>query len=248
MGLVASKVQTLVTRDSLFSGNLLIYQEKKGYRFSIDAVLLAGFASVKPTDRVVELGSGCGVVLLILAYRGLGASLVGVEIQHGLFMLALKNATENGFDERVRFMQGDYRAISEIMPHQSCDLVLSNPPYRRLRSGRVNPVTQRAIARHELTATPADLFSAADYLLPDGGRLGVIYPSTRLDSLMVTAHQAGFRPKELTMVFSYPESPARLVHLLFTKGGGEDLRVAPPFFIYDRPGKYSAPMKRFYEV
>lgn len=238
----------MLTRDSLFSGKLLIYQGKKGYRFSIDAVLLAGLAAVKPGDRVVELGSGCGVVLLILAFRGLGESLVGVEIQHDLFSLARRNARENGLEGRVRFLEADYREVSTVLPPQSCDVVLSNPPYRRLHSGRVNPDSQRAIARHELAATLPDLFRAADYLLPEGGRMGVIYPSTRLESLVVAAHEAGFRPKELTLIFSYPASPARLIHMHLTKGGGEELNVSPPFFIYERPGEYSVDMKRLYEA
>jgi tRNA1Val (adenine37-N6)-methyltransferase len=238
----------LLTRDSLFSGKLLIYQEQKGYRFSIDAVLLAGLAAVRPGDRVVELGSGCGVVLLILAFRGLGKSLLGVEIQRDLFSLAERNARENGLEARLRFLQADYRAVSGALPAHGFDLVLSNPPYRRLRSGRVNPDSQRAIARHEILTTLPDLFEAADYLLPEGGRMGVIYPTTRLESLVVAAHEAGFRPKELTLIFSYPDSPARLVYMLLTKGGGEGLHVSPPFFIYERPGEYSVDMKGFYEA
>lgn len=238
----------LLTRDSLFSGRLLIYQEQKGYRFSIDAVLLAGLAAVRPEDRVVELGSGCGVVLLILGFRGLGKSLLGVEIQPDLFALAERSARENGLEARIRFLRADYRAVSRVLPPRGFDLVLGNPPYRRLGSGRVNPDSQRAIARHELATTLSDLFKAADYLLPDGGRMGVIYPSTRLESLMVAAHEAGFRPRELTLIFSYPDSPARLVYMLLTKGGGEELHVSPPFFIYERPGEYSVDMKRFYEA
>lgn len=239
---------SVLTRDSLFSGKLSITQERKGYRFSVDAVLLAGLASVKPGDRVVELGSGCGVVLLILAFRGLGRSLLGVELQRDLLRLARKNARENGFDARITFMQADYRALSGVLPPRSCDLVLSNPPYRALNSGRVNPASQRAIARHEVASTLPDLFRAADHLLPEGGRMGVIYPSTRLDSLIVAAHEAGFRPKELTLIFSYPSSPSRLAYALLTKGGGEELHVPPPFFIYERPGEYSERMKKFYEA
>jgi tRNA1Val (adenine37-N6)-methyltransferase len=243
------RLWTLVTRDSLFSGNLLIYQEEKGYRFSIDAVLLAGMAGVKPGDRVVELGSGCGVVLLILGYRGQARSLLGIEIQEELHALAQRNARENGLDGFLRFQRADWRDISRILPPRSCDLVISNPPYRRLHSGKVNPISQRAIARHEIAATLPDLFKAAAHLLPDGGRMGVIYPSTRLGSLMVEAHEAGFRPRELTVIFSYPGGMARLVFGQFTKRGGEELRISPPFFIYERPsGEYSEAMKRLYEA
>jgi tRNA1Val (adenine37-N6)-methyltransferase len=236
----------LLTRDSLFSGNLLIYQEQKGYRFSIDAVLLAGLAGVRPGDRIVELGTGCGVVLLILAFRGLGESLLGVEIQPELFALAERNAQENALDGRVRFLQGDFREISRLLPPRCCDMVISNPPYRRLSAGRVNPDKQRAIARHELVARLTDVFKAADHLLEDGGRLGLIYPAPRLGNLLATARETGFSPKELTVIHSDPSSPARLVYVQCTKRGGEELHISPPFFIYERAGEYSPGMKRLY--
>jgi len=236
----------LLTRDSLFSGKLLIYQERKGYRFSIDAVLLAGLARVRPGDRIVELGTGCGVVLLILAFRGLGESLLGIEIQPELFSLAQRNALENGLDERARFLNADFRAVSELLPPRCCDMVVSNPPYRRLSTGRVNPDKQRAIARHELVATLTDVFKAADHLLGDGGRLGLIYPAPRLGSLLAAAHEAGFCPKELTVIHSDPASSARLVYVQCTKRGGEELHISPPFIIYEGAGEYSAAMKRLY--
>jgi tRNA1Val (adenine37-N6)-methyltransferase len=238
----------LLTRDALFSGKLLIYQQEKGYRFSIDAVLLAGLASVKPVDRVVELGSGCGVVLLILAHRRLGSSLLGIEIQEELHGLAERSARENGLDGSLRFLLADWRSVSQILPPRSCELVITNPPYRRVHSGRVNPDSQRAVARHEIAATLPDLFGAASHLLPHGGRLGVIYPSTRLGTLLAEAHGAGFRPKQLTVIFSYPGSTARLVYVQFTKRGGEELQISAPFFIYERPGgDYSEAMRRLYE-
>jgi tRNA1Val (adenine37-N6)-methyltransferase len=237
----------LLTRDSLFSGKLVVYQEKSGYRFSVDAVLLAGLGKVRAEDRVVELGTGCGVVLLILAFRGLGRSLLGIEIQPELIFLARRNVEENAMGGRIDLIEADLRSVPQLLPPQSCDVVLCNPPYRRLSSGRVNPNKQRAIARHELTASLPNVFRAANHLLPEGGRLGIIYPASRLENLLVKAHDAGFCAKELTVVFSHGESPARLVFLQFTKGGGEELHVAPPFFIYDGQGGYSESMQRMYE-
>jgi tRNA1Val (adenine37-N6)-methyltransferase len=110
----------------------------------------------------------------------------------------------------------------------------------------VNPDKQRAVARHELVATLPDVFNAADHLLEDGGRLGLIYPAPRLGGLLATAHEAGFCPKELTVIHSDPASSARLVYVQCTKRGGEELHVSPPFFIYERAGEYSAAMKQLY--
>jgi tRNA1Val (adenine37-N6)-methyltransferase len=237
----------LLTADSLFSGKLIVYQEKEGYRFSLDAVLLAGFSKVKPADRIIDLGTGCGVVPLILAYRKLGQSLVGVEVQSELAALAQKNVETNGFSDRIRIYEMDYRQVASQFPAGGFDLAVSNPPYRRIDTGRINPHRQKALARHELAGSISDVFSAAKQLLPRGGRLAVIYPATRLDHLVVTAHRSGFSPKELTVVHSDRSGPGRLVFLECRKGGGEELKVTPPFFIYEADGTYTEAMRVFFE-
>lgn len=226
---------------------MTVFQDKKGYRFSLDAVLLAGLTRVSPEDRVADLGTGCAVVLLILAYRGRGRELVGLEIQPELANLAAKNVEANHLTDRVRVLEVDFREAAVHFEPGSFNVVMSNPPYRRLRSGRINPHPQRALARHELKASVADVFIAGKHLLPRGGALAVIYPASRLDHLLVTAHRHGFGPKELTVIYSHPSGPASLVHLDCRKGGGEELRVMPPFFIYGQDGSYSAAMLMMYE-
>jgi len=237
----------LLTIDSLFNGNLIVYQEKKGYRFSLDAVLLAGLSKVRPNDRTVDLGTGCGVVPLILAYRKLGQSSVGIEIQPELAALARKNVEINNFSDRIRIFEMDYRQVVSHFPAGGFDLAMSNPPYRKIDSGRINPHRQRALARHELAGSVSDVFGAAKHMLPQGGRLAVIYPATRLDHLLVTAHQHGFSPKELTVIHSDGSGPGRLVFLECRKGGGEELRVAPPFCVYKADGTYTEAMQAIYE-
>lgn len=237
----------MLTADSLFNGNLIVYQGKKGYRFSLDAVLLAGLSKIKPTDRILDLGTGCGVVPLILAYRKLGKTLEGIEIQPELAALAQKNVETNGFSDRIRILEMDYRQVTSFFPAEGFDVALSNPPYRKIHSGRINPDRQRAIARHELEGSIRDVFAASRHMLPTGGRLAVIYPAARLDHLLVTAHEHGFSPKELTLIHSDVSSPGRLVHLECRKGGGEELRVAPPFFIYRADGVYTEAMQTIYE-
>lgn len=232
----------MFTRDALFNGRLVLNQEKGGYRFSVDALLLAGLTRVRPQDRVADLGTGCGVVLLVMAYRKLGRDFTGLEIQSGLATLAKRNVEANGLSERITIEHLDFRESADRFLPGSFDLIVSNPPYRRLDSGRINLHAQRAKARHELLGSVADVFAAGGHLLPHGGRLAVIYPSTRLGSLLLVAQQSGFSPRELTMVHSKPQSPACLVHLECRKGGGEQVRVAPPFYIYSEGGVYTEPM------
>lgn len=237
----------MLTSDSLFGGELTVYQEKEGYRFSIDSILLAGLTRVKASDKVVDLGTGCGVIPLILAYRQRGASYVGVELQAELFELARKNIEANGLADRITVQRMDFREVHNHLAFESFDLLISNPPYRRVHTGRINPNRQRAIARHELAGSAAEVFAAGKALLRTGGRLAVIYPAGRMSYLLHAAQESGFSPKKLTVVYSDPSGPAKLVHLESQKGGGEELRIKPPFYIYGEDGAYTDAMRELYE-
>jgi len=227
---------------------LIVYQEQKGYRFSLDAVLLAGLTQVRKDDRVIELGTGCGVVPLVLAYRARTEhKIAGVEIQPELAELAAKNVTVNNFDGLIDIYQMDFREISSRFEPGSFDLALSNPPYRKPGSGRINPDRQKALARHEITATLCDVFTAGRYLLRVGGRFALVYPSTRLANLLHTALDHGFSPKRMTLIYSYPLGPSRLVHLECHKCGGEELKIELPFYIYGKDGHYSDEMQNLYD-
>ena len=236
------------TCDALFGGRLRICQEQEGYRFSLDAVLLADLTRIRKEDRVIELGTGCGVIPLVLAYRArTERKIEGVEIQPELAELARKNVNENNFGDRIEIHQMDIREISSGFEAGSFDLALSNPPYRKPGTGRINPDRQKAVARHELAATVADVFEAARYLLRVGGRVAIVYPATRLPNLLRSALDYGFSPKRLTIIYSYPRGSSRLVHLECRKGGGEELKVEQPFYIYGQNGHYSDAMKEFYD-
>jgi tRNA1Val (adenine37-N6)-methyltransferase len=236
----------LLTCDTLFNGNLIVYQLKAGYRFAIDAVLLAGLTKVRPHDRIVDLGTGCGVIPLILAYRNLGKHIVGLEIQPELVELAKQNVQVNGFTGKVQIHYRDFRNLSEEFRSASFDLVTTNPPYRRLHSGRLNPDGQRAIARHELKSCLVDVIRVGSTLLCQRGRLSIIYPATRLVHLLVTAQEHNLTPKRLTVIHSDPGSGARLVHLECRKGAGEELQIAAPLFIYREDKTYTEAVRKMY--
>lgn len=237
----------MLTSDSLFDGELTVYQEKDGYRFSIDSVLLAGLTRVEESDRVIDLGTGCGVIPLILTHRQRGASYVGLEIQPELLLLARKNIELNGLTDCIKVLQMDYREAHNHFTPESFDLLISNPPYRQAHTGRINPNRQRAIARHELSGSAAEVYAAGKFLLPMGGRLAVIYPAGRMSSLLRVAQESGFAPKRLTVIYSVPSGPAKLVHLESQKGGSEEMRIEPPFYIYREDGSYTDAMRELYE-
>jgi tRNA1Val (adenine37-N6)-methyltransferase len=236
----------VLTCDGLFGGKLLFYQHQAGYRFSLDAVLLAGLAGVGREDGVIDLGSGCGVVPIILAYRGLGRRSIGLEIQPELVEVAQMNVAVNGFGERVQILEMDFREAAEHFGPAIADVVVSNPPYRRLNTGRINPDRQRAVARHELSGSVEDVFRAGKYLLRDGGRLVLIYPATRLPHLLGVARDCGFSAKRLRFIYSDQTNPARLLVLECRKAGGEELVVEPPLTIYQTDGSYTEAIQAFY--
>lgn len=232
--------------DTLFSGRLTIRQPEKGYRFSMDSILLAGLTRWRKQDRVVDLGCGCGVIPLVLAYRRAVSHITGIEIQPSLAELARRNMEIGGFVDSIHIIQGDLRTVARDAVPGPITVVISNPPYRELHSGRLNPDSEKAVARHQILATLADVIGAADRLLPQRGRLALIYPARRLSSLFMEVEQGGFAPKELTLIHTYLNSPAKLAHLESVKGGGEELTVHKPFAIYREDGSYSDEMAALY--
>ena len=234
------------TLDTVCQGRLKIIQPEKGYRFSIDAVLLVGLTRIHPRDRIVDLGTGCGVIPLLLAYQGAIDHITGVEIQESLVSMAKRNVLINELSHLITIVHADLRKMNAAMVGGSVDLVMSNPPYGKLRSGRLNPNSRKAIARHELLANVGDVVRAAAKLLPQKGRLALIYPARRLPNLLKEVCMNGFAPKHLTVIHSTLESEAKLVHLESIKGGGEELRVSKPFVIYRNDDEYTDEMKAIY--
>ena len=227
------------TLDSLFGGRLRILQKKSGYRFSIDALLLAHFAGPHPKDRIIDLGTGCGILPLIIAFRKKTGQIVGVEIQPSLADLARRNATLNRLSTRIKILEKDLRDLEGKNLRGIFDLVLSNPPYRRVGAGRVNPCPEKALARHEFKATLQDVLRAAQYLLKEKGRLVIIYPASRAAELIQEMRQFNLEPKRLQFVHSRPKEEARLMMVEGFKEGRAQVRVLPPLILYDSAGNYT---------
>jgi tRNA1(Val) A37 N6-methylase TrmN6 len=235
------------TFDSLFGGEIRVVQEKDGYRFSLDAILLAGFAWLRSGERVMDLGTGIGIIPLILGKRGEGAErIVGVEIQEKLSELAKKNVFNNGLEGLIHIYRGDIRAVADIFPPSSFDVVVTNPPYYRVSSGRINPSFQKAIARHEVMCTIDDVLQATSYLLREGGRIFIIFPAHRSVTLFDSLRSAMLEPKTLRWVHSRENEEAKFILTEAYKGRGEGVEVLPPFIIYDHDGNYTPEMERLY--
>ncbi|MBW1974603.1 MAG: methyltransferase [Deltaproteobacteria bacterium] len=238
-----------LSRDTLFNGKLVIYQDSKGYRFAIDSILLAGLTPIYDGENVADLGCGSGVVGLICLFRNPTIKVAAVEIQPELVALARKNTHENRMEDKIQVYHGDVRTVDKILKPATFDAVVTNPPYRRANSGRLNPDEQKAIARHEIYGTIDDFLAAGYYLLKSKGRMAVVYPAQRLDDLIIAANRNHLRLKYLRLIYSYADSPARLVFGLFRKNAGQELSVGPPFVIYaNRKKEYTPEMKALYDA
>ena len=227
------------TPDTFFNGRLRVRQPADGYRFSIDAILLAHAADPAPGDTVVDLGAGCGIVSLILASRYPQVRIRAVEIQKSLAGIAAANIAENRLEERVRVLRQDMRTLRPAQVDGPARWVVSNPPYRRVGTGRLNPDSPKALARHEISVTLPEVVAAARRLLPLSGRLVLIYPAERLADVLSCMSESGIEPKTLRMVHSAPQSDAVLFLVTGVRGGRPGLRVAPPLAIRNAEGDYS---------
>jgi len=227
------------TFDTLFEGRLKIRQKKEGYRFSIDALLLSHFAEPRPKDRVIDLGTGCGVIPLILIFKRKAETVIGVEVQPSLADLARQNVSLNRFSSKIEIWEKNFKELVKQRDRGTFDLVLSNPPYRKVGSGRVNPLEEKALARHEILATLEDLLRTGHHLLKNKGRLCLIYPATRTADVFQLLRHFHLEPKRVQFVHSHPQDEASLLMVDALKEGKTQIKVLPPFVLYKPGGQYT---------
>ena len=235
------------TSDSFFNGRIQIRQGRTGYRFSIDAVLLAYHVKPRPADRVLDLGTGCGIIPLILAFRHPDITIYGIEIQQELFALGVSNVSSNDMQDRITILCQDMKDLKPNLIDGPVDLIVCNPPYRKSDSGRLNPDQQRAVARHEIKATLPDVIQTARRMLRTAGKLVMIYPAERITELFTQMHSNGIEPKLLRSIHSSQGTAAKLVLVEGTKGGRPGTSIAPPLTLYDDDGEYTPEVLRMFE-
>ncbi|MFH1931249.1 MAG: methyltransferase [Pseudomonadota bacterium] len=212
--------------DCFMDGRLKLIQSKDGYRFSIDAILLAEFVTIRQGDVVVDLGTGCGVIPLILLLTKLVGYAFGLEIQEELAGQAARNVLLNGFDDKMRVVLGDIK--DPPIAEESADVVICNPPYRQVKSGRINPDPRRAIARHEIMTSIDDILRATRSVLRKKGRLALIYSSVRLADILARMRRFNLEPKKIQIIYPDLNSGAKLVLVEAILGGRPGLKISPP--------------------
>lgn len=216
----------------MFDGAVHVKQYLDGYRFSIDSVLLAWWSRFAPDDAIADIGTGCGVVSIILAGARGASNVTAFELQPGLASLADENVRENDLSNKITVVEGDIRKLADDY-RNVFDLAVCNPPFRELASGRLSAGDQKAVARHELELTLTGLADASGKLLKRDGRLCLIYPTRRTTELFTILPAAGLEPERVRFVHPRTGEPANLVLVEARSGGAAELVVEPPLYIYD---------------
>jgi tRNA1Val (adenine37-N6)-methyltransferase len=229
----------IYTEDILFNGAITVKQKTDGYRFTIDPVLLAHFVKPETHDRIIDMGTGTGIIPLVLSYRHPFISVTGLELQEDLEELARKNVEANGLSGKIRIFKGDMNDPGIRKSAGLHDLAVSNPPYIPLHSGRLNPIREKALARHEITVNLAGLVETAAELLKPLGRFAMIFPQNRKDELLSHLSAGGFSPARLRSVKTLKHGPVKRILVESVKGGNTTPSMEPALVIFEKQGQYS---------
>lgn len=219
-----------LTADILKDFKLQVKQPLRGYRFSLDPLLLCDFAPAG-NGSLLDLGTGCGIIPLVMARRAAYSTVIGVELQQRMAEIAAMNVAENYLGDRVSIIHTDILAISKFYKADSFDLVMGNPPYRRSGSGRTSPAPGRDIARHESSANLADFLRVAKKMVKPGGSICLIYHPERLVELLYQAVELKLAPVRLQMVHGDAASAARMFMVELIKGRKHALQALPPLLV-----------------
>jgi tRNA1Val (adenine37-N6)-methyltransferase len=227
------------TIDSILGGALTLVQPRNGYRFSIDSIIFGRFVRARERDRVLELGAGCGVISVMIAALCHPREIVAIEIQPDLAAIAAHNAALNRLDS-IRLINADLRArrIDGLAP-ASFNLVVANPPYRALRTGRASPNPARRLGRDESAATLGEFVSAAKRFAANGAKVAFVFDASRSAELLRCLSANALEPKRIRFVHPRVDAPAATILVEARKGGGIEVVIERPLILYDLPGVYS---------
>lgn len=231
--------------DDLVVDGLRIIQDDSAFCFSMDAVLLAHFATIHRADRVVDLGTGTGVIPLLLTTRAEDLQVIGLELQPEVAERAQRSVDLNGLTQQVRILCGDLRQVERILRGHRVELVTSNPPYLPVGSGEASPRTQVAMARHEVCCCLADVMRAAAYLLGSSGRFALVHRPGRLVEILAAMSALRLEPKRLRLVHPRAGKEPNLVLIEGIKDARPGLQILPPLVVYEGD-KYTPELLEIY--
>jgi len=230
--------------DDLQYKGLKIIQNPELFCFGTDSVLLASFVQIKRGDTVADLGTGSGILSILIGGKNPNNKVFGIEIQDILADMAQRSVAMNNL-VNVTVVHGDLKEAHKNLPQ--CQVVVCNPPYERMGTGKASPNESHRIARHEVKCNFQDVACAASRLLGDRGRFYFINRAERMIELVTTLLQNSLQPKEARFIHANSRERAKYVLMAASKNGGEGLRIMPPLFVYTKDGSYSPEVKALYD-
>jgi len=223
--------------------NQITVQNDSGYRYSIEPFLLADFARLLPGQEVLDIGTGCGIISLLMVYREPELKVTGIEIQDSAAANAEENVTKNQME--IKIIRGDFLNL-KLAPKQF-DLIVSNPPYRKVNSGHINPDEGKAIARHELKLSLSAMLDKTKPILKKGGHITLAYPPIRLQETLHELEMRELFPSRVRFIHGNKNSEAKIFLVEAIKQKKSDLIVDSPLYVYNKDGSYSKEMKEIYD-
>jgi len=228
--------------DRLGYQGLQIIQHPRKFKFTVDAFLLAGLVTPSVNQRIIDLGSGGGILPLLLAGQDRVERVDGIEIQAELADMSRRSVLLNRLENRIQIIEGDFRRFSRETKLNSYDLVISNPPFFPVTKGSPSPNDVLAQAKFEICCTLADLIKTITRLVKGNGKAALVYPAERLDELFNQLNNAHLTPKRVCLVHPRSECPGRLALVEARPGAKSGLQILPPLFIYNQDGEFSKKM------
>lgn len=234
--------------DDLQRNGYRIIQDPGRFCFGMDAVLLCGFSGehIRPEAKVLDLGTGTGIIPILLAGRTKASHLTGLEIQAESADMARRSVALNGLEKRIQIIEGDIKEAGDLFAAASFDVVTSNPPYMIGQHGLTNPEAPKAIARHEVLCTFEDVAAAAEKLLRPGGSFYLVHRPFRLAEIMMTLMNHKLEPKRMQFVYPFADREPNMVLIQAVRGGRSRLQVEKPLIIYREPGVYTDEIYEIY--
>lgn len=233
--------------DDLQNGYFVI-QDPKKFCFGMDAVLLSGFARVKKGETALDMGTGTGIIPILLSQRTEGKHFTGLEIQAECAEMADRSVKYNCLEDRIQIVEGDIKEAAGIFGAASFDVVTCNPPYMIDQHGLTNPHLPKAIARHEILCTFDDVASQAARVLKDRGRFYLVHRPFRLVELMAALTKYKLEPKRMQLVYPYIDKEPNMVLIEACKGGNSRIQIERPLVVYEKPGVYTKDILELYQM
>lgn len=231
--------------DDLQNGYHII-QNTQDFCYGIDAVLLSGFARVKPGERALDLGTGTGIIPILLKAKTQGKHFVGLEIQEQSAEMARRSVAYNHLEDEITIQTGDIKEAAAIFGRASFSVVTSNPPYMTGSHGLTNPHLPKAIARHEVLCTLEDIISQAAQVLEPHGRFYMVHRPFRLAEIMTLMVKYKLEPKRMRLVYPYVDKEPNMVLIEGLQGGHSRITVEKPLIVYEKPGVYTKEIREIY--